>query len=286
MPFRELLLELDPLGGELDRVASLARDGYDRARALRPEVRCRERSFVRVLLARLARDPAVEDFGEVALVAACVDGDGPALALFESDYMAAAAASLRRLKMSPSESDEALQRVRLKLLVPGAQGELPAVASYAGSGKLKSFVRVVATREGISLLRASRGRDDASAEIEGLAGSLDDPALKELAERSREAMKRGFEVAVAELSSRDRNILRLHFLDGVELNAIARLYAVHRVTASRWLSDIRVTLLDKVRDHVRRELALNESDLASVVRLAREDLAGSVERILRTPTRG
>lgn len=286
MPFRELLLELDPLGVEVDRVSALARDGYDRARAMRPEVRCRERSFVRVLLARRARDPEVEDFGEVALVAGWVDGDAHALALFESDYVAAAAAALRRLKLGPGESDEVLQRVRLKLLVPAQAGELPAVASYAGSGKLKSFVRVVATREAISLLRATRQGDEASAEIDGLAGSLDDPALKELARRSRDAMKRGFEVAVAELSSRDRNILRLHFLDGVELNAIARLYAVHRVTASRWLSDIRVTLLDKVRDHVQRELALNDSDVASVVRLAREDLAASVERILRTPSPG
>lgn len=285
MPFRALLRELDPDAADAERVAALARDGYQRAASERPELRCAERAFLRVLLTRLARDPEVQDFAEIALVGACADGDAQAVAVFERAYMTAASASLKRLRVSAAESDEVLQRVRLKLLVPERTGELPAIAAYAGSGKLKSFVRVVATREAVSLLRTKRP-NEAGSELEGLAASFDDPALKELAQRSREAMKRGFETAVAELSSRDRNILRLHFLDGVELNAIARLYSVHRVTASRWLSDIRESLLEKVRDHVQRELALTDSDVASVVRLAREDLDASVERILRTPTRG
>lgn len=286
MPIRDLLLELEPDRDDVDRIAALAAEGFARARAERPDVRCQERSFLQVLLARLARDPDVADFTEIALVAGCIDGDPQALQRFERDYVGAAVVSLRRLRMSAAESDDALQRVRLKLLVPERPGELPVIAAYAGSGKLRSFVRVVATREAISSIRAARRGNDSVSELEGIAASLDDPALRELALRSRDAMKRGFERAVADLSSRDRNILRMHFLDGVELNAIARLYAVHRVTASRWLAEIRASLLDQVRDHVQRELGLTDSDVASVVRLAREDLAASVERILRAPTRG
>lgn len=284
MPFPALLRELEPEAADRERVAALARDGYRRALSERPELRCGERAFLRVVLARLARDPEVQDFSEIALVGACAEGDAQAVAAFEREYMTAASASLKRLRVSAAESDEVLQRVRLKLLVPERTGELPAIAAYAGSGKLKSFVRVVATREAVSLLRAKR--PDAESELDSLAATFDDPALKELAQRSREAMKRGFEAAIAQLSSRDRNVLRLHFLDGVELNAIARVYAVHRVTASRWLSDIRESLLESVRGHVQRELALNDSDVDSVVRLARVDLDASVERILRTPTRG
>ena len=45
--------------------------------------------------------------------------------------------------------------------------------------------------------------------------------------------------AVGQLSSRDRNLLRLHYVSGISLDAVARMYHVHRATVVRWLAAIR-----------------------------------------------
>ncbi|MFO0552260.1 MAG: hypothetical protein U0271_27990 [Polyangiaceae bacterium] len=283
MSFLALALELKGDDEDPAALAELAADGYARALAAQPGIRPSERSFLRVLSARRTRDLSVEDFGEVGLMAACVDNHPRANEILEREYVSAAGSSLARLKLSSSERDEIMQRVRAKLLVASDPNELPLLATYVGSGRLRSFIRVVATREALSFLRSARpGADDA--ELDELAAPMVDPALEALAARSRAAMKQGFERAVGALASRERNILRMHFLDGVELGAIARLYGVHRVTASRWLADIRERLVTTVREHVQRELALTESDVDSVVRLARQDLDASVERLLRAPS--
>lgn len=284
MSFLALARELQGDDEDAAALAQVAAEGYARATAARPELRPTERSFFRVLLARRTRDLSIDDFGELALMAAFVDGDPRAAELIEREYVGAAASSLARLRLAPAERDELTQRVRAKLLVPSEAGALPLLATYVGSGRLRSFVRVVATREALSHLRSARPGDADAAELDELAAPMVDPALAALAARSRASMKRGFELAVRALSSRERNVLRLHFLDGVELGAIARLYGVHRVTASRWLADIRESLVSRVREHVQRELALTDSDVDSVVRLAREDLDASVERLLRAPS--
>lgn len=284
MAFRELLADLFPERPGADDLVALAEKGFEEARQAAPDLVGSKRGFLRALVARLDKAPSVSDFVEVALVAACAEGDAAATARFEREHMAAGARSLSRMGLSSDERDEILQRARMKLLVAETPTDLPQIVSYAGAGRLTSFVRVVVTREALSYLRTKRGGGPDASHLDELAAPLVDPGLRALAERSQSALRRGFELGIEALSSRERNVLRLHLLDGVELGAVARLYQVHRVTASRWLADIRERLVASARNHVQRELGLRDSEVDSVVRLARQELDVSIERILRTPS--
>jgi RNA polymerase sigma-70 factor (ECF subfamily) len=113
-----------------------------------------------------------------------------------------------------------------------------------------------------------------------LFDTADDPQLIALKDRHRSDFKRAFQAAVAELPARDRGVLRAMIIDDRTINEIAAVYGVHRVTASRWVSEIRHALLSGTRAHLRRQLALDESSLDSAVRLIDTNLELSLYRLL------
>jgi len=97
------------------------------------------------------------------------------------------------------------------------------------------------------------------------------------ASRFREA----FVPALEALSARQRNLLRQHYIDGVSLEALAGLYRVHRATAARWLADARQAVLSHVREGLRTQGALTDSELESLLRVAQTDFPTSISCILR-----
>jgi RNA polymerase sigma-70 factor (ECF subfamily) len=87
---------------------------------------------------------------------------------------------------------------------------------------------------------------------------------------------------VSELTSRQRNLLRLQTLEGLPVERIAKLYQVHRVTASRWLRDARVAVAERTRRRLRRTLQLDTQGMASLIRVVQSRIDMSLERILAT----
>ncbi len=67
----------------------------------------------------------------------------------------------------------------------------------------------------------------------------------------RSEFKAAFEAALATLSSRERNVLRLHILDGLNIEQIGTLYKAHRATVARWIAASR----KKIDEGTRRALA-------------------------------
>src|SRR5437667_270564 len=51
-----------------------------------------------------------------------------------------------------------------------------------------------------------------------------------------------------QLAPRERALLRLHFVNGLNIEAIGTAYGVHRATVARWLVAIRRDLLDQTRE--------------------------------------
>jgi RNA polymerase sigma-70 factor (ECF subfamily) len=82
------------------------------------------------------------------------------------------------------------------------------------------------------------------------------------------------------LSSRDRLLLRQHLLDGLAPPSLATLHGVHRVTAFRWIAEIRQRLLADIRASLATSLAIDSASLASLMRQLRDTVAPTVERIL------
>lgn len=219
---------------------------------------------------------APETVGEVALAIACARGDRVALRSLEAEYFDGVHAALAAMKLPADLRDEALQETRRKLLV----GDPPKIAAYAGRGSLRGLLKVTATRAAISLLRA-RGRETDDEALIDEAGERD-PELAYLKARYRAVFREAFEDAMASLEPRERNLLRLHFLQKVTLDALATMYGVHRATIVRQLATIRETIERATHRGLQTRLGADRREVEGVMDLIRSRFDASVERLLRT----
>ena len=174
------------------------------------------------------------------------------------------------------------QAVREKLFVgkEGKDGKAPGIASYNGKGPLGAFLRAVVVHAAISARRAQRHDHDGDSAI-GDAASDDDPELAGIRARYGASFKQAFYDALAELPPRDRNVLRLVYVDGLSVEQVALAYGVHRVSVSRWLGDAREQLHTRTRAILRDRLSLSATEMASVARLCLSQIDVSLDRLLR-----
>lgn len=237
------------------------------------------------LVAALAGLPASvaelqeEAIAEVALALACARGDSAALTKLDAIYFAPARRALAAMKLDGGLEEEALQEARAKLLV--AEDGPPRIVGYAGRGSLRGLVKVTATRAALSLLRKAGREAPGDEAILDEAGPTD-PELDFLKERYRAAFRAAFADAVATLEPRERNLLRLHFLRKVTLEALASMYGVHRATIVRQLAQVRAELDRRTRAALAERLGEDRRELDSIMDLVRSRFDASVERLLRT----
>ncbi len=212
---------------------------------------------------------------ELALCARCASGDAAAIAELEARYFPEIDRALVTLDREGDLVAEIRQRVRLRLFV----GPEPAIARFAGKGPLGRWLVVVATREALMYLRSTRrerARAHAATEL-----AARDFELHVLRREYRPAFERAFADALAELSSKDRNLLYYHLVGGLGIDRIGALYRVHRVTAFRWLRDARAALVDRTRELLAERMQLATDELESLLRLVQSRASVSVERLLR-----
>ena len=113
-----------------------------------------------------------------------------------------------------------------------------------------------------------------------LLDAADDPELLALKARHLADFKQAFQAAVADLEPRDRAILRALIVDDRSIGEIAAVYGIHRVTASRWVSEIRHTLLQGTRKRLKATLQLDTPSLDSAIRMIDSNLELSLYRLL------
>lgn len=196
---------------------------------------------------------------------------------FAAEVLPAVDAPLTHLGADPARRDELRQVVLEAVVVGGARG--PALAGYAGRSDLRGWLRSVAVR--IALKAWSRERPAEPIEDwEELAEQLADPALAVLRDRYQDDVAVAFRDAVAALTPRQRTLLRLHHLDGLTVDELARVYAVHRATAARWVAAARDALFEETRVRLHARVGLEDSTFVSVVRLVQSQLVASLRRLL------
>lgn len=220
---------------------------------------------------------------DLYLACACAAGDAAAVAAFDRRHAGDVEAALAGMALPSDLRDEVKQRLREKLFV-AVPGDTPRIASYAGRGPLGGWVRAVAVRLAIDLLRGERA-DEVPAEealLDALADDDADPEAEILKERYREEVNCGFADAFAALSPRQRNLLRQHFVHGLNIDQIGAMYGVHRVTAFRWIARARHDLLVAARGAVAARIGGPPGESESMLRLLRSRLHVSLDRLLRT----
>lgn len=210
---------------------------------------------------------------ELALVWACLQHQPAAVALLEADYVPQATRALRKLGLPEALVDDVLGWLRAELFV--REGP-PLLETWSGRGDLGSWIRAIATHEGIK--RAKRARR----EVE--AGALEDVPLPDaevvaLRGAHRAEFTRALTTSFQALPLEQRNLLRQYFLDGLTIDDLSRLLDVHRATAARRVTAAREALVAGVKQQLMAELQLGEQSVEEVITLS--NLDESLSQLLR-----
>jgi RNA polymerase sigma-70 factor (ECF subfamily) len=257
-----------------------------------PELTMSDEQYLAHVAARLPGENAREALeglhaADMWLAAACTRRATGSANAFESRFMPQLDGVLSRA--GAELRDELRQRVREKLLVGavGDEAREPRIAEYAGRGPLAGWLKVVASRMTLDLLRARepagrRATDDD--ELLALPASGADPEMAHLRDRYREEFRTAMHEAAAALGARPRNVLRLHYIDGLTMEEIAAVHRVHRLTVVRWVTDAREALASTTRRVLLQRFGIGKKELDSILALMQSQFDLSIRALLRTAT--
>lgn len=259
---------------------------HEAGRAAWPGVEVPAEDFVRHLLARAPAEGTVEQrlrglpAADLYLACACAQGDGGALAAFEEAYLAHIDALVARVDGTAAFVDEVRQRVRVRLLL-SAGPEPPKIAEYAGRGDLRSFVQTVALRVALTLRKGAAREDLVEQDVlaEQVLAGAQDPEARYLRESFQRDLQWAFQEALAALTSEQRNLLRLAYVDGVGVEKLGALFQVAPSTISRRLTSLREGLAEETRRLLKDRLRLSSVELESIAGLLRSQLELSLSRL-------
>jgi RNA polymerase sigma-70 factor (ECF subfamily) len=220
---------------------------------------------------------------DLALAWCAAAGDARAVKRFDGLAKGEMAAAARAIDRAPAFVDEIVQQTRVRLLVGDrAAGEAPRIASYRGTGPLRAWAAIAAQRIALNAKRGAK-TGPASGDDGALAAIVDrepDVELRHLKQLYRSELASALAAALAGLPDRARAILRLRFVDGLELAQLGRLYGVHESTASRWVTAALDDVGRAARDGLVARLAIGRETADSVARIVQSGLDLSVARLL------
>jgi RNA polymerase sigma-70 factor (ECF subfamily) len=246
----------------------------------RDDVRARCASWTRVsadeAIAYVEAAPSTTHAADLALALGVMREDPAALRTFDELCTPELTSAIRAIDRDPAFVDEVAQVTRVKLLV----GQDAKIASYRGAGPLRAWVAIAARRLAINAKRDAKPgatTDDPLAEI---VDREPDPELRHLKQLYRGEFRAALAAALAGLPDRARAVLRLRFVDALELAQIGRLYRVHESTASRWITGALDEIGAATRAQLVARLAVTPETAESVARMVQSGLDLSVARLL------
>jgi RNA polymerase sigma-70 factor (ECF subfamily) len=215
---------------------------------------------------------------DLFLACGCAKGDSRAIEHFSSRVLSIVPLVVARMSASPAFAEALAQHMR-ELLLVGRSDAPPRIAEYRGTGPLVAWVRISATRAAIRMLqREERVVPTRDAELQAMAPTLG-PELEYLRERYRPVIESALRQALDGLTTRDRDVLRRHFVGGLSIDELGERYSVHRATAARWIAAARDRLLVATRDAAREQLRSTDAEVDSLMRLVASQLELSIRAL-------
>lgn len=223
--------------------------------------------------------PAFEELSDLFIAFACGKGDSRAIALFGRHFAPVLESVRRRFGSRAPSHDELLADVNERLFAP-RDGSEPRILAFRGESSLAGWLKVVATRIVLNRLAAEKATDPVDDErlldVLGIA----QPSAEHLLHReeARAHFKAAFARCVNELGARERQLLRLAFVEGLTIDDLGRLYDVHRTTAFRWLQQASERLAAELRRSLRESLRLSDAEYDRWCESVRSGLELSMQR--------
>jgi RNA polymerase sigma-70 factor (ECF subfamily) len=216
----------------------------------------------------------------VHLAIACAAGDELAIRRFERELLDEVDATAERLRARADQADDVRSQLR-RILFVSEPGRAAALLGYSGRGDLRSYLRVIATRELVRAITRARREvgvdDDAVFDKLSVACELE---FGELRERYRGSVEAAMRSALAGLGERSRALLRYSLVDGWSVDRIGALYGIHRATAARRVVAARDELGRAIRAELAHQLAISLAEVDSIVRSVQSGIDVSIERLL------
>lgn len=254
---------------------------YEAGRRAWPGVSLEAERFFAHARAHAAGDAAALHGADLYLACACAAGDKSALEAFDARYLTDVSLFLAGIEHAQAVVEEVKQLVRERLFV-AAPGERPKILDYAGRGTLKSWLRVVTLRVASNRRRV---RDEKHRPLPDEIDATEtlpavDPELAIIKTRYKGEFNAALREAFGELTSRERMLFRMHFVEGLNIDRIGVVFQVHRATVARWIADAREQLLERTMALLGARLRLAPDDLASLLRVVRSSLHISLHTLL------
>jgi RNA polymerase sigma-70 factor, ECF subfamily len=238
--------------------------------------------FVRRLEESTASEPtpaaaiAALHAADLYLACACAEKNEEAITALDRQFFPAIARGFLPFDASAAFADEVRQKLREKLFVDGK------IAEYSGRGPLANWLRVTAIRTALNMRRGPRLSDESA--LAGISAVGLDPELDYLKARCRSEFRQAFVGALAQLSTDERNVLRMHHLDGLSLEETAAACRIGRSTAARWLAQARERILKETQRLLVAKLKLQKHEVESMFRLIDSQMDVSLHRYLAVET--
>jgi RNA polymerase sigma-70 factor (ECF subfamily) len=201
-------------------------------------------------------------------------------AVIEADYMPLVRQALLRLGAAEALIADIQQELCSRLI----EKQDPTIVrrGYAGRGDLGGWLCTAAVRE--AGLRHKRGqREVALGQGSGdtLPDQGKDPEATVLSGGLKEAFQASFREAVASLTSRERNLLRYHFLAALTVDKIGDIYGVHRATAARWVARAQERLVTQTRDLFVRRTHISTESLPRIMEQIQSQISINLGNLLK-----
>jgi RNA polymerase sigma-70 factor len=214
------------------------------------------------------------------LAARAIAGDAQAADAFERRFRPEVARVAQRLGVR-QDSDELVHDLLARMLV-GSADRPPKLASYRGEGSLQSWVRAVTTRFVIDHLRAVKARPALDALSDSMAMQSARIEGDVEARRWTDVVRRATAAAFAELTPRQRNLLRHAAFHRLGIDELAVIYKVHRTTTARWLQRTREVLHAAIADKIATAASMPATEARGLLRNLGADVELSLRSVLST----
>ncbi|HET9802621.1 MAG TPA: sigma-70 family RNA polymerase sigma factor [Candidatus Acidoferrum sp.] len=210
-------------------------------------------------------------------------------------YLRCSAAAILRASAGSAEAQELADSLFAELygLADGKTGERSLFRYFHGRSSLKTWLRAVMAQRHIDAVRAAR-------KFESLDEPDGDGKVREIADKvvlppgdpHREKFVRLFQAALAaaleEIETRDRERLRLYYVEEKTLAEIGKKLGEHESSVSRNLDRIRRVMRERTEEFLRRPVpgaALSEEQIALCFEYAAEDVPIDLGKMLQMPGR-
>jgi RNA polymerase sigma-70 factor (ECF subfamily) len=252
---------------------TISDDAYAVARRRWPNIALAPERF-RARVAEMGIDEGriLSRAADLYLVAAVLEGAPGAITELDA-LLQEVIVVIARVDGTSAFVEDVKQELRIKLLT----GAEPRIGTYSGLGGLVEWLRVVALRIAINLKRGDRLHPTAEVPEAVLGGQESAQLRRWYLEDFQSALEAGFR----RLSARERTLVRLHFVDRLNIDRMGTIYGVNRATVARWLVNVRRRLFDEVRAELGDKHGLDTADIKSLYRLLQSDVHVTVSRILQ-----